>query len=171
MSSQFLFPKAKMAEVLGVTIRGLDKARRNGFGLVQAGKESRKSLYDIRQAVPAWTEYQIRRRTGNVRRGKALDPVEQRARKDAAQAALAEQRHAQLSGQLIDRAEQVHEWGRLVSACRNRLLALPGALASEVVDAVHNYPYGAAGAVEQRLHAGVCEALEELSRAEWQTKV
>ena len=92
-----------------------------------------------------------------VGRGGGLDPAAERAKKDRAQAALAEQLHKKRSGEVLAVADVLHVWSNIVVAVKSRLLRLPSALTAAVAAA--STPVE----IEQLLSAEIRDALTELS--------
>ena len=86
-----------------------------------------------------------------------LDPAAERAKKDRAQAALAEQLHKKRSGEVLAVADVLHVWSNIVVAVKSRLLRLPSALTAAVAAA--STPVE----IEQLLSAEIRDALTELS--------
>ena len=118
----------------------------SGCPVAVVGKPGRSHQFDITQ-VRAWRARKI---------GK-LDPQEERARKDKAQADNVEIRNQVLLGNLLERESVESHWSDMVGNARAKLLALPTKLATVAV---------ASESLEEIQHAAeklVKEALTELA--------
>jgi phage terminase Nu1 subunit (DNA packaging protein) len=89
-----------------------------------------------------------------------LDPVQERAKRDRSQAALADQLRRRREGEVLEASDVARTWSNIVLAIRARLLALPQALADRCAQETNP------AVVQEILRAGVYDTLRELAGSE-----
>lgn len=148
--------RRELAERLEVHMQTVTKWERDGMPIAVRGAKGRASYYDEAE-VRAWRQLRDESARGA---GGATDLQADRARKERAQAALAEQAYQIRMRDLLPREEVEQAWAAEVAAVRARLLALPTTLADRVHRAATTE--GVSG-VEQVLADAVRDALRELA--------
>ena len=138
----------------GVHMSAVTKWEHDGLPVAQRGGKGRPSLYDPR-AVAAW----LQAREEASKTGGHADLAQERARKERAQAILAEQTFAIRSGDYVPRRDVERAWAAEVAAIRTHLLAWPTTLADRVfrVATLEGLP-----GVERVLYEATREVLREL---------
>jgi phage terminase Nu1 subunit (DNA packaging protein) len=131
------------------------KWERSGMPVAERGRKGKPSRYS-EVDVRAW----LQAREAAVTAGTVIDVINARARKELAQARLAEQKHETLSRVLLPRAEVERVWAMEVAAVRQKLLSLPTTVADRILRAATLD--GLAG-VERVLDEVVKDTLRELS--------
>lgn len=146
--------RRELATALGVHMMTVTKWERDGLPIAERGRRGKASLYD-EAACRAWLE--AREVAAD---GAPVDLARERARKERAQALLAEQQYAARGRALLPAEEVEKVWGAHVAAVRAKLLALPLTLA----DRIHRAGtlHGVAG-VEAALEQAVRDVLTELA--------
>jgi hypothetical protein len=129
----------------------ISRATKRGMPVLEPGAPGRSGVYD---AVAALEWFR-------ARRGGTAEA--ERARRDAAQAALTEQTVKARAKDLLPRGEVQREWARAFSAIKTGLLQVPPAEAEKLAQIA--VEHGAAG-VEARLEEVVRRVLTELATAE-----
>lgn len=150
-----LLTRRELAALLDVHMQTVTKWERAGLPIAKRGRRGKPSRYDETE-VRAW----LQQRDEAAHKAAALDPFQERARKDRAQAILAEQMHAIRARALLPREEVERTWGAEVSAARAKLLAWPLMIADRVYRVATLE--GIVG-VERVLREAVNEVLRELS--------
>jgi phage terminase Nu1 subunit (DNA packaging protein) len=138
-----------------VHMQTITKWEQAGMPTAERGRKGKPSRY-LEADVRAWLDA----REKSAQTSGVVDLARERARKERAQAMVAEQTFAARTRQLLPREEVEKAWSGLVAAVRTKLLALPPALA----DQVHQTALldGVDG-VEQVLQAAVLDVLRELA--------
>lgn len=154
-----LVDKKELAKALGTSIRNIARWQEEGMPVAQRGKPGKASLYDL-EACRAWRDQHFAVQGGATAASLA---AQERARKERAQALLAEQAYAMRAGQLLPREEVQRIWEAELTTLRNRLLAWPTVLADRLHQAA--LTEGVDG-VEAALNEAVRDALKELSDEE-----
>jgi phage terminase Nu1 subunit (DNA packaging protein) len=149
-----LLTRRGLAAALECDIRTISKWQDDGMPCAQRGRGGRPSRFNVAQCR-AWLEAR-RLATAQTHVDLALE----RARKERAQAQLAEQTYRARAGELLEREDVRRTWAAVVVAIRTKLLALPVTLA----DKVHRAALleGAVG-VERVLEAEIRNVLVELA--------
>lgn len=145
-----------LADRLSVHMQTITKWEREGMPIARRGRKGKPSEYS-EAAVRAWRDK--REAVAQTVPG-AFDVVQERARKERAQAALAEQMHAVRSGRLIDAEEAEKRWAHEIAAARSLILTSYTMAADRVFAAAQTQ--GLAG-VERELKAVAYEVLKELA--------
>lgn len=150
-----LVTRRELAAKFDVFMGTITKWQEEGMPIAKRGSGGRPSLYS-EPKVRAWHEH----REKAAQNGGDVDLVRERARKERAQAILAEQTVAIRAKELVPSDEIEKVWLAHVTAVRAKLLAWPATLS----DRLHRARIrdGAAG-IEQVLKIAVDEALTELS--------
>jgi transcriptional regulator with XRE-family HTH domain len=148
-----------LSEALGVHMMTITKWERAGMPIAERGAKGRPSYYD-EAAVRAWV--QLRDESARKPNG-PVDLVADRARKERAQAALAEQAYLIRHRDLLPREEVERTWAGEVSATRAKLLSWSLTLADKLHRAATTE--GVPG-VEQLLAEEVRDVLRELAARE-----
>src|ERR1051325_7901283 len=123
-----LLTRRDLAAAPDVHMQTATKWERDGMPIAERGRKGKPSLYRL-DDVRAWRA--ARDEAGAT--GQLFDVAQERARKERAQAILAEQTFAIRQRDLVPRQEGERGWSAEVAAVRAKLLALPTTLA----DAVH----------------------------------
>lgn len=147
--------RRELAERLGVHMQTLTKWEREGLPIAERGRKGKPSLYrevDVR----AW----LAAREEAAQTGGVVDVARERARKDRAQAVLAEQTYQIRAKELLPRVDVEKTWAAEVSAVRTRLLSW----STTIADRVHRAGtlHGVAG-VERELRDATEDVLRELA--------
>ena len=152
---QKVVTRRELAHRLGVVMQTITKWEQAGMPVVEPGRKGKPSLYSV-VAVRAW----LTAREKAVKQGKTVDLVKERARKERAQAILAEQTVAIRARELVPLDEVEKAWAAEVSAVRAKLLSWPGTLSGRLHrEATVNGLRG----LERALESAVDELLLELS--------
>lgn len=152
-----LVTRRELAEKLAVHMQTVTKWEQAGMPIEEPGRRGRASLYDL-AAVQKWR----RQREKDAQQNGTVDLTRERARKERAQALVAEQTLAVRAGELVPRSQVEEVWTAEIAAVRAKLLAWPSTLSDRVSRA--GELEGFAG-VEKSLAAAVEELLLELSGA------
>lgn len=115
-----LLTRKELADAFDVHPQTVTKWERDGLPIEKRGRPGIPSLYD-REAVEAW----LNARAEAAQHGGPVDVARERARKERAQARLAEQKYLERSGELVTAEEVVEVWGAHINAVRTKLLVLP----------------------------------------------
>lgn len=153
-----LMTRRDLAERLAKHPMTITKWESEGMPVAQRGGKGRASRYrevDVR----AWLS--ARAEAANV--SGLVDVAQERARKERAQAALAEQMFQVRSGELLPRIEVERVWDAEVVAVRSKLLSIPPTFAERVYQAAVSEGIGG---VERMLAVSINEVLFELAGVE-----
>lgn len=132
------------------------KWERDGMPIAERGGKGRPSKYD-EAIVRAW----LKTRDDSAKASNGfVDVARERARRDRAQAELAEQTFQMRSRELLPRVEVERQWEAEVVAVRAKLLQIAPAFAERVYQAAVSE---GVGGVERALASSVNEVLLELS--------
>lgn len=150
-------PRPVAARVFGVTPGGFDKwlDEHPPIPTMVVGGPGKAAQYSIPDCV-AWFVRRLEAKHG----GPGLNPIEERARKERAQAQLAEQTFKARSRELLSAAEVEQGWAVFVMAAKMTLLAWQTTLADKVYRA--GTLDGVAG-VEKALKDAVRDVLRALA--------
>lgn len=127
-----------------------------GMPVLQRGRRGKPSYYNL-EACERWkadAERQAQSSQGSV------DVAQERARRERAQAVLAEQTFQMRSSELLPRVEVERVWEAEVIAVRTKLLAIPPTFAERVYQAAVS---DGIGGVERILAESVNDVLRELA--------
>jgi phage terminase Nu1 subunit (DNA packaging protein) len=152
-----LLTRRELATALDVHPMTITKWEREGLPVAHRGRKGKPSRYRETE-VRAW----LQRREENLHAAPgALDLITERARRERAQAILAEQAYNIRAKNLLPREEVERAWMAEVTAVRAKLLAWPTMLADQVhrVAVLEGLP-----GVERLLGAAVDHLLVELSQ-------
>lgn len=154
--------RRQLAQVLTVHMQTVTKWEMEGMPIAQRGGKGRPSFYD-EAAVRAWRIRREEAAAANAAGAGQLNPTQEKARRERAQAQLAEQTFQIRMRDLLPRAEVERMWSGEYAALRAKLMSIPSTLA----DRVHRAAIvdGVPG-VEKLLEDAVTEALSELSSPE-----
>lgn len=150
-----LVTRTELAEKLGCDPRTIAKWLEQGLPVADRGRGGRPSLYD-----PAAAQQWLAARNAAAQKGEATDLLRERARRERAQALLAEQALEIRRRDLLPRDEVEKSWAAEVAAVRTLLLAMPTTLAEQVCRVAMTE--GIAG-VEELLQNAVHDVLRELA--------
>ncbi len=150
-----LVTRRELAENLTVHMQTVTKWEREGMPIAQRGARGRPSFY-LEAEVRAWRK---EREEAALSGNGPLNPLQERARRERAQAVLAEQTFQIRMRDLLPRADVERIWSSEVSAVRTRLMALPVTLA----DQLHRAALRGVPAVEKVLEDAVHDVLIELA--------
>jgi hypothetical protein len=151
-----LVTRRQLAEALTVHPQSITKWEAEGLPVAQHGGKGRPSFYD-ETAVRAWRrERDEAAATGNG----PLNPAQEKARRERAQAQLAEQTFQIRMRDLLPRDEVERLWSGEIAAVRAKLMAVPINLA----DIIHRTAHvDGVAAVEKILEDAMLDALRELA--------
>lgn len=138
-----------------VHMQTVTKWEREGMPIAVRGRKGKPSLYR-ESDVRAWL---MARDIGAVGGGQA-EVARERARKERAQAVLAEQLAAARARELLPRDEVRRAWEQIVAAVRTALLSAPVSYSDRLIRA---YTLGGAQAHEQAFAEAMREVLHELA--------
>jgi phage terminase Nu1 subunit (DNA packaging protein) len=130
----------------------------DGLPVLERGRKGKPSFYDI-EAVRNW----LGQRDEAAKQNGTVDVAQERARRERAQAVLAEQTFQMRSKELLPRVEVERVWEAEVIAVRTRLLAIPPTFADRVYQAAIGEGIGG---VERVLAESVNDVLRELTGVE-----
>ncbi len=120
MASNGLITRRELADVLGVYMGTVTKWEHDGLPIGQRGRRGKPSLYSEEQ-VRQWLEA----REQTAQEDKPHDVAQERARKERAQAILAEQKYKMLAGELLPREDVEKVWAGQIMGARSILLTVP----------------------------------------------
>ncbi len=149
--------RRELAQRLDVVMQTITKWEQAGMPVDEPGRKGKPSLY-VEAAVREW----LASRESDARNNGTADVARERARKEKAQAILAEQTFAIRAAELVPANEVEKAWAAEVSAVRAKMLSWPSAWADRIYREATS-ARGLAGVV-QALEDAAREALEELSR-------
>jgi phage terminase Nu1 subunit (DNA packaging protein) len=154
-----LVTRREIAGILGVHMMTVTKWEQTGMPVREPGRKGKPSLYSEAD-VRAWLEAReeaARNGTGG------LNPLQQRARKDLAQAMLAEQTLEERAGNLLRRDDVEKSRAAEIAGVRSKILSWPMTIAP----ALHREAalHGRVG-VERVLQHAVEELLRDLAEPE-----
>jgi phage terminase Nu1 subunit (DNA packaging protein) len=150
--------RKELAALLGCHMMTVTKWEQEGLPIASRGGKGRATYYDESQ-VRTWLQ---RRQDAAARSTNgSVDLVKERARKERAQAVLAEQAYSIRTRDLLPRDEVEKGWSAVIGAVRTKLLSLPATLSDQLARAavVDGEP-----GVERILQAAVTDALRELAQ-------
>jgi phage terminase Nu1 subunit (DNA packaging protein) len=150
-----LLTRLELARELGCNARTVAKWIEEGLPIHRRGRGGRASLYNLKAAL----EWKEQRDQSSTSVG-ALDPAQERARRDRGQALLAEQQLRTRERELLPAAEVERVWSAEVAAVRAQAMAIPTTYADRVFRAATLE--GLAG-VERELREAVYGMLRELT--------
>lgn len=116
-----------LAELLDVHMMAVTKWEQAGMPVLERGRKGKPSRYSV-AAVKKWLAV----REEAAQNGSALDLVQERARKERAQAILAEQTVALRARDLVPRDEVEKAWTAEVAAVRAKLLSWPATISDRL---------------------------------------
>jgi phage terminase Nu1 subunit (DNA packaging protein) len=147
--------RGELAEALGCSVRTISTWQGEGLPVAVRGKGGRASLFDP-AACRRWVETREEARANS----QPVDVARARARREEAQALLAEQLHATRAGRLLPADDVAGVWSRHVAAVRAAILATY----TTAADRVHRAATieGLAG-VEREMKTIAFELLRELA--------
>ncbi len=115
-----LVSRKALAASLGVDIRTVSKWQDDGMPVAERGRGSRASKFDLAQCQ-AWREQRVGSADGHSTG--FIDVARERARKERAQAQLAEQAYQIKAGELLPRETVERRWTAELAAIRAKLLS------------------------------------------------
>lgn len=127
----------------------------DGLPLLERGRKGKPSYYDL-EAVRDW----VGKRDDAARTNGTVDVAQERARRERAQATLAEQTFQMRSLELLPRVEVERAWEAEVIAVRTKLLSIAPTYAERVYQAAMS---DGIGGVERLLTESVNDVLRELA--------
>lgn len=161
-ASADLITRRQLAELRSVHYNTVIDWERDGMPVAKRGSRGRPSMYS-RAAVEAW----LAAREAAAANGSRLDVTQERARKERAQALLAEQMYETRAKELLVRTDVEHAWTAEIAGVRAVFLAVPTTYAARVNRA--SVLDGEAG-TERALRELVDEVLRELADSEREIK-
>lgn len=147
--------RRELAEAMSVVMMTVTKWEARGMPVLERGRPGKPSYYDL-EACEQWkvaVEEQ-------AQASGTIDVAKERALRERAQAALANQTFQMRSGELLPRVEVERAWEAEITAVRTTLLQIPAAFADRVYQAA--VAEGVAG-VERRLVDALNDVLRELA--------
>ena len=130
-----------------------------GLPVAERGRGGHASLYDEAE-VRAWLKAREQAAPSSTAGGALAEVARERARKERAQAVLAEQLAASRARELLPRAEVRKAWDGIVTAVRTALLAAPSNYSDRLIRA---YTLGGEQAHEQAFGEAMAEVCRELA--------
>ena len=130
----------------------------DGLPVLERGRKGKPSFYDL-EAVRDW----VGKRDDAAKKNGTVDVAQERARRERAQAVLAEQTFQMRSRELLPRVEVERVWESEVIAVRTKLLQIPPTFAERVYQAAVSEGIGG---VERILMESVHDVLRELTDVE-----
>ena len=115
-----LLNRRELAAALGVNAQTVTKWTAAGAPVAKRGRQGKPYLYE-REAIEQW----LQAREAAASNGKAVDLARERARKERAQALLAEQKYQERAGELLEADQVARVWSAQLNAVRMKLLSLP----------------------------------------------
>ncbi len=154
-AAELLLTRRELAARLHVHMQTISKWEQDGMPIAERGRRGRASRYQ-QSEIQRWLTH----REQAAQKSGLFDVAQERARKERAQAALAEQSYQTRERELLPRSEVEKVWSAEIAAVRTKLLAIPIAFA----DRVHRASTldGLVG-VERALKDAVYDALRELA--------
>lgn len=151
--------RREVAAVMGVAMLRVTKWEQAGMPVWRRGRRGKPSLYRL-DDVRAWLKHRDAAASQTPTAAGQVDLVAERARKERAQAVLAEQLAATRARDLLPRHEVEKAWLAEVTAVRSRLLAWSTTLTDQVhrASTLEGLP-----GVERAIDKAVRELLTELS--------
>lgn len=116
--------RRELAKAMGVVMQTVTKWEARGMPVLQRGRKGKPSYYDL-AACEQWKA--AIEQQGNT--GSTVDVAMERARKERAQAAIAEQLFQQRANTLLPREETERQWEQHIVGTRNTMLTLAQKLA------------------------------------------
>lgn len=147
--------RRELAQRMGVVMQTVTKWEQDGLPIAERGRKGKPSLYRETECR-AW----ISARDEAAQSGGLFDVSQERARRERAQAVLAEQMFQMRSQDLLPRVEVERVWEGEVVAVRAKLLQIPSTFADRVYQAALSE--GVMG-VERILVEAVNDVLRELA--------
>jgi len=154
--------RRQLAENLTVHMQTITKWEREGMPIAKRGARGRPSFYDEAE-VRAWRQ---EREEAALAGTGGLNPAQERARRERAQAVLAEQMYQIRMRDLLPRIEVERVWSGEIAAVRTLLMSMPVTLA----DQLHRAALAGVPAVEKVLEDAVHNVLMELANPERPTE-
>jgi phage terminase Nu1 subunit (DNA packaging protein) len=148
-----LVDRRRLAALLGVVPLRISKWQADGLPVARRGARGRANLYDV-GAVVRW------RVSRNARDDAPLSLGAERARLARAQAVKVEHENAIRRGEYTRNTDVQREYADIAVSVRNRLRAIPSAVAPQIVTAAAGGP----APVAALLLARIDDALRELAR-------
>lgn len=156
--------KSELAEILGLSLPGVDAMIREGMPINSRGSAGRGAGFEI--DVAKVIKWQIEQATKELSEAfEAVNLDEARRRKVAAEAAMAELDLALKRGDAVSLAVVAKRWEGMVTAFKYRCLAIPAKLAPALV--AETDLVIARGMLEREIH----EALDELTDYEPEAEI
>lgn len=156
MASKKLVTRRELAQHLNVVMMTVTKWEQAGMPVVEPGRKGKPSLYSEKE-VRKW----LADREVLARDNGKLDVTQERARKERAQAIMAEQTVAIRARDLVPADQAEKAWAAEVSAVRAKLLSWPATISDSLFSAATlNKLQG----VERVIKDAVEELLLELSK-------
>ncbi len=150
-----LLTRIELAKRLGVYPDTISKWERAGLPVAEPGRRGLASLYELAE-VQKWRSD----REKTARDNGTVDLTREKARRERAQALVAEQTLAIRARELIPREEVAEVWSAEIAAVRSKLLAWPSTLSDRLHRAAE---LGGLRGIEKEIKAAVDELLLELS--------
>ena len=151
-----LLTRKELAVLLEKNLRTIAKWKDEGLPVAKRGRGGRPSLYDEAE-VRAWVQV----REENARQAGTADPALERALKDRAQRALAEQLFQIRARTLLPADEVERALAAKIAGARALILTSYTSAADRIFSAAHNG--GGVSMVERELKALANEVLQELA--------
>lgn len=147
--------RRELAEAMSVVMMTVTKWEARGMPVLERGRPGKPSYYDL-EACEAWkVAAELQAQTSGV-----VDVAKERALRERAQAALAQQTFQMRSLELLPRVEVERQWEAEILAVRTKLLQIAPTFAERVYQAALSD--GISG-VERLLGESVDDVLRELS--------
>lgn len=158
-SKNLTFTRPQLATIFGKNPRTIAKWLDEGMPVASKGRGGRPSLYNLPKCVQWVIEQRVQALGGS---GAELSPQTERALLDRKRREELEIKIQVRRGQLVEVDAVRLEYADLATAVKQRLRAIPDAVADQVTVASHGGP----AAVKALLLARIDEALRELARGD-----
>ena len=151
-----LLTRKELSSKLGVVQGTITKWEQAGLPVAEPGRRGTASLFNFAD-VQKWR----RQRDLDAKQNGTVDLTRERARKERAQALVAEQALQIRAGELLVRSEVEDVWTREILGVRSKILAWPATHAEQLGRA---YELGGVRKLEEKLLEAAHELLTELSQ-------
>ncbi len=150
-----LLTRRELAAKLGVYMDTITKWEKSGLPISEPGRPGQSTLYELRD-VQKWRKDREKAAHENG----SFNVQQERARKERAQALVAEQTLEVRSGELMRADDVADTWHKEIAAVRGKFLAWPATMSDQLGRA---FELGGVRALEEKMTEGIHELLTELS--------
>lgn len=151
-----LVPRARLADLLSVNARTIDKFMVDGLPVAVPGKPGKAAQFDVKACV-AWLIE--RAKASMIGEGGDLSPNQERALLDRRRREDLDLKLAERRGELVEIATVARDFAEVANTTKSRLRRIPDAVADRLVGVAAGGPLP----VRALLLAEIDEALRELA--------